>query len=138
MVINNSNNYLLSLPWGEERRRCSWGRESCWGTGAVRTRRRARMEYKGAGVRPARAALELSAQPAFVAGQAGGAGGDSWRTTLRAPPDGWGTSSSSAQALGMTVCPCLSSSLRATVALYMCRCCGWRRGGHGVTLLDQL
>lgn len=44
------------------------------------------MEHMGVGVGPARAALELSAQPAFVAGQAGGAGGDSRRTTLRARP----------------------------------------------------
>jgi len=98
MVINNSNNYLLSLPWGEERR-CLWGRESCWGTGAARTQRRVRMGPKGVEVGPARAA------------QVGGAGGDSRRTTLWAPPNRWGTSSSSAQALGMMVCPSLSSSL---------------------------
>ena len=102
------------------------GRESCWGTGAARTQRRVRMGPKGVGVGPARAA------------QVGGAGGDSRRTTLWAPPNRWGTSSSSAQALGMMVCPSLSSSLRTIVALYMFRCHGWRGGGHGVTLLDQL
>lgn len=132
MVVNNYNNYLLSLLWGERKREEELTREErdAGGRGSEDTERRVKMGHKGAGgTKSAR-----GSQPAMVDCRVGGHGGDSMEDHPAGITQGMG------EFLSFSSCSWgggLSLPFRRGIAALQCFIDIWR-GGRGSTFLDHV